>query len=306
MCRPGVYMGRRVVSHEGFDRNGHWTREFSLHAEGWTVVEHWAGEHGFGLVHFKGKRRIYRCGDNAKLYLTYIECRLDEEENRLHISAWIEAGGLIRLISLFKLPPVLDISPSGFWGIRTRRKACHALNSLLQRMRQPTILGSESFHWADLDGSTIALVISALSFMLPFFIFGSALISITPGLSNGLMQVLAKYAGFLGGLVAVFSTIQQGWVTRRWKQGPTKLLFASGMSTILFVSTIFLFTRTRTEMRDQKLSYFCVRNFEAEACGNMIDKLSPEERTALLNRVFELEDALVRRDKTIKERQIGR
>lgn len=290
-------MGRREITEEGFDRHGHWSREFSLRGEGWSVIEHWAGENGFGMIHFKGRRRIYRLGDNPKMYITYIEFRMDEEENRLTVSAWIEAGILPRLFSLFSVQPVVDVSPSGFWSIRVRRFACHAINSLLARMRQPLILGSDTWHWADLHMTTLLLAAGSLATLIPFALASGTLVTIEPGLSNGLLQMVGRFCGTISILALVLVFIQQFVIVRRWGDSPIHLVTAVGSYLLVLVSTVFLFTHARHETRDLKLSHFCIERFQADSCNAILDTLSTDERKALLSRVFELEDSLAKREK---------
>ncbi len=281
---------------EGFDRNGHWSREFSLRGEGWSVIEHWAGEHRFGLVHFKGKRRIYRLGDNPKLFVTFVEIRLAEEENRLSISCWIEAGFLVRLLSLFMIPIVLDVSPSGFWGIRARRAACHAMNSLLVRMKQPLVLGSTGWHWADLDLTTITLGASALGTFVSFALASATLIRIETGLSQGLLQIVGEHLVTLCGLTVAALAVQQFFVVRRWSEGPSRLLSAGSLYIAILVSTIFLFTQSRTETSLMRISHFCLQNYHDVECAHALDRLPPQARRKLMDRVFQLEDSIARRE----------
>lgn len=297
-------MGKRPLSQEGYDRHGHWTREFSLRGEGWSVLEHWAGEYGFGLIHFKGNRRIYRKGANPHWYVVYVEIRLNEGDNRLTISAWIEAGLAIRFMSLLNVHSVLDISPSGFWAIRTRRRTCFALNSLLHRMKQPSIFGSEGLHWADLDVSTLSLAAAAVTTVIFFFVFSSSWVVIEPGLSNGLIRVLTNYSLILLGTIVAFSSAQQLIVVRKWPDGPTRSVLAVLMYAIVFITTLHLFTATRNETRNFKLAHYCLQKVDTNRCNAILDSLAPNDRRRLMERVFELEDALALRQP--KEKQTDR
>ena len=297
-------MSKRPLSQEGYDRHGHWTREFSLRGEGWSVLEHWAGEYGFGLIHFKGNRRIYRKGDHPHWYVVYVEFRLNEEDNRLAISAWIEAGRAVRFMSLFNVHSVLDISPYGFWAIRTRRRTCFALNSLLHRMKQPSILGSEGLHWADLDASTLGLATAVVITAIFFLTAASSLVVIEPGLSNGLIRVLAKYSLILLGTLVAVSSVQQLIVVRKWPDGPSRSVSAILMYAIVFVTTLHLFTATRTETRNFKLAHYCLQRVDTNRCNAILDSLAPNDRRRLMERVFELEDALALRQP--KEKQTDR
>jgi hypothetical protein len=282
------------LAEESVDRNGHWCREFAPRGEGWSVVEHWAAERGYGLIFFKARRRIYRKGDNPRLTITYVEFRRDEENDKLRISAWIETGVFTRVLTLFCLPAVFNIHPRGFWGIRSRRGACGDLNVLLSRMHQPLILGSMGMHWADLDLSTLFLASACLTSLVGFALASGKYIEIARGLSNGLLQVSAIYAAGLALCLVILASIQQLWISKKF-DFPIKGLCALGLAMGFAILTLALFTKAKHEMRLVRFAYHCVQHFQESRCGAYLDAISVSDRARLMERLYEIEDAIAKR-----------
>lgn len=281
---------RRVLDAEDFDSYDHWTRDCRVRSEAWFAIEAWARETGYHMVAYKSKKRIYQKGMAPDAFITFLEVR--HEENRIVLKSWIEVSNRMRWLSLFHLPKELKIDPIGFWGIRQRRKACRELNDLLIRLRQPEIAHSHTFHWADLDLTTLGLI-ALLTFPLVLFVLGSlGKVEIAAGLSNNLLSLLAEKLVVLLG-VGISLVLCHHWVVikqikKKWATG-----VSFGFASILFITlSIYFLTRTQREMLDQKLVYFCVSNYQENKCEAQLGALSVAERQKFSKKVEALHKQL--------------
>lgn len=281
---------RRILDVEDFDSYDHWTRDCRVRGDAWFSIESWARENGFHMVAYKSKKRLYQKGMVPDPFITYLEVR--HEENRVVLKSWIEVSSKMRWLTLFRLPKELRIDPLGFWGIRVRRKACHELNDLLVRLRQPEIADSQYFHWADLHLSTLFLI-GALPFPVVLWIAGLlGKLDIAAGLSNNLLSLLGEKLAWIFGvgvsalLIHHFLVIKQ--IKREWAS------WASfGVSLTLFlVLSVFLFTRTATEMLDQKLVHYCVSHYSEFKCKSEFEKLNTLDRASFSKKLDVLQKHL--------------
>jgi len=267
---------RRVLDAEDFDSYDHWVRDCRVRAEAWFSIESWARDYGFHMVAYKSKKRLYQKGMVPDAFITFLEVR--HEEGRVVLKSWIEVSRKMRWLSLFHLPKELRIDPTGFWGVRKRRQVCHELNALLAQLRQPEIAGTQFFHWADIDITTLGLL-GLLAF--PFILFCLGLLGkmeIATGLSNNLLKLggekllLAFGVGISLVLVHHLGIVRQ--VGKTWAK---HLSFGIAACTFLVLS-IFLFTRTSSEMTDQKIVHYCISHLNEKKCNDYVSQLSNAER----------------------------
>jgi len=281
---------RRVLDVEDFDSYDHWVRDCRVRAEAWFSIESWARDHGFHMVAYKSKKRLYQKGMAPDSFVTFLEVR--HEEGRVVLKSWIEVSRKMRWLSLFHLGKELKIDPAGFWGIRVRRKACHELNDLLIRLRQPEIAGTQHAHWADLDITTLGLL-GVLAFPVVLFCLGLlGKVEITAGLSNNLLTLFGEKflwvfgAGISFVLIHHFVAVKQ--IGKLWIKNTSFGVCA----TFLVTLSIFLFTRTEREMIDQKIVYFCVSHFNEKKCSKSFNELSIAEKNRLGKRLEEFQKHL--------------
>lgn len=281
---------RRVLDVEEFDTYDHWTRDCRVRGEAWFAIESWARETGFHMVAYKAKKRLYQKGMAPDSFITFLEVR--HEEGRVVLKSWIEVSSKMRWLSLFHLPKELKIDPNGFWGIRTRRKACRELNDLLVRLRQPEIAESQYFHWGDLELTTLGLT-GLLT--VPVILFALALvgkIDIAAGLSNNLLSLFGEKLVIIFG-VGISLILIHHWIVIKQIKKEWASLVGFSVSAVLFLAlNIFLFTRTSREMLDQKLVHYCVSHFNDNKCQDQLAHLSLPERTTFYKKLEALQKSL--------------
>ena len=281
---------RRVLDVEDFDSNDHWVRDCRVRAEAWFSIESWARDHGFHMVAYKSKKRLYQKGMAPDSFVTFLEVR--HEEGRVVLKSWIEVSRKMRWLTLFHLAKELKIDPNGFWGIRVRRKACHEMNDLLMRLRQPEIAGTQHAHWADLDITTLGLL-GVLTFPLVLFclrLLGK--VEIATGLSNNLLTLFGEKLLWIGGvgisfvLTHHFIAVKQ--VGKQWIKNTS-----FGISSSVFMALcVFLFTRTGSEMRDHKIVHHCISHLNEKKCGKYFNELSVAERSHFSKKLQEFQKHL--------------
>ncbi len=281
---------RRVLDVEEFDNYDHWTRDCRVRSEAWFAIESWARETGFHMVAYKSKKRLYQKGMAPDSFVTFLEVR--HEEGRVVLKSWIEVSSKMRWLSLFHLPKELKIEPTGFWGVRIRRRACRVINDLLVRLKQPEIAHSQYFHWGDLELTTLGLI-GLLPLPMLLFILGLVgKIDIAAGLSNNLLSLFGERLILICGVGISFVLIHH-WVVIKHLRKEWANLVSFSVSAILFITlNIFLFTRTSREMLDQKLVHYCVSNFSEVKCQNQYSALSASERTAFAKKLEVLQKSL--------------
>ena len=281
---------RRVLDVEDFDNYDHWTRDCRVRSEAWFAIESWARETGFHMVAYKSKKRLYQKGMAPDSFVTFLEVR--HEEGRVVLKSWIEVSSKMRWLSLFHLPKELKIEPTGFWGVRIRRRACREINDLLVRLKQPEIAQSQYFHLVDLELTTLGLI-GLLPLPMLLFILGLVgKIDIAAGLSNSLLSLFGERLILICGVGISFVLIHH-WVVIKHLRKEWANLVSFSVSAILFITlNIFLFTRTSREMLDQKLVHYCVSHFSEVKCQNQYFALSPSERTAFAKKLEVLQKSL--------------
>lgn len=281
---------RRVLDMEDFDSYDHWVRDCRVRAEAWFTIESWARDHGFHMVAYKSKKRLYQKGMAPDSFITFLEVR--HEEGRVVLKSWIEVSQRMRWLSLFHLPKEMKIDPTGFWGVRIRRRICHQLNDLLVRLRQPEIAGTQHAHWADLDITTLGLL-GVLTFPVVLFCLGLlGKVEISAGLSNNLLILFGeKFLWVFGAgisFVLIHHLVSVKQVGKAWVKNTSFGIFAT-----LFVAlSIFLFTRTQSEMLDQKIVHYCVSHFNEKKCNRYFNELSSAQRGHLTKRLQDLQKHL--------------
>ena len=281
---------RRVLDLEDFDSYDHWTRDCRVRGDAWFAIESWAREAGFHMVAYKSKKRLYQKGMAPDSFITYLEVR--HEENRVVLKAWIEVGHKMRWLTLFKLPKELRIDPIGFWAIRVRRKACHELNDLLIRLRQPEIADSQHFHWADLHLSTL-FFLGSLPFPIILWVAGLlGKIEITAGLSNNLLSLLGEKLVWIFGVAISSILIHHFFIIKQLKKEWATWTSFGFSLTLFLVLSIFLFTRTANEMMDQKLVFHCISHFSENKCKSQFDNLNQSQKASFSKRIEAVQKSL--------------
>lgn len=278
---------RRVLDCEEFDSADRWMRDCRVRSESWFTIEAWARENGFHMVAYKAKKRLYQKGMAPDAFIYFLEVR--HAERRVVFKAWIEVSRKMQWLSLFHLPAEMKVDPLGFWGVRQRRQFCGQLNQLLINLKQPEIADSHLFHWADLDQTTLGLLgILTLPFLL-FFLSLIGKIEIAPGLSNSLMLLMGEKLSWLFGL-GITGVILHHWIIVKKIQKNWASWGSFGLQSLLFVViTLFLFTRTDQEIRDQKIVYYCVSYHQENKCQREFSRLSDSEKKNLAKRLEALQ-----------------
>lgn len=281
---------RRLLEEEEFDRDGHWMRDFSVRADSWTIIEHWATENDFHAVAFKGRRRMYQKGSDPQGYVVFLDIR--HEEHRVVMRSWIQAGLRQRALSLFMIPKEMPIDPHGFWGIRIRRRTCQELNSLLMRLRQPEIAGSWGLHILDLDMSSLWL-----GALLPLPVIGFVAatffkLEIASGLTNRLLFISGNNGVTLLGTAVTFWLLHHFAMVRQFAVTWVKATSAATLGIMFLVLTVFLVTRTASEIEEHRLVYHCVSNYQPEKCANRLENVDVRQRAAMARKLEALQKSL--------------
>ncbi len=278
---------RRIAQVEDTDRFNNWYRDFSVRSESWPIIEHWANEMGYHLTAMKGRKRTYTKGYNTSTYQTCVEFR--HEEGRVVMSAWILVGPMLRWLTLFQLPEVLPIDPSGWKGIQTRREACQDLNVLLNRFRQREIAGSDGWHPADFDLSSILFFFFSLFTIGYFGVLSAMRMEVRPNLSNGLLSIILERLGILGAFAFVFLIVHEGILIKRFEKPVLKWTSMGVLSLFLTIGSIFFLFQSKNRMQELKTAHYCLTQYDAKRCEMLVQTLKPEERENIKKRleVFE-------------------
>ncbi len=207
-------------SYEETDRDGRWFRSFSLRAEPWVFVEHWACENNFRMIAVKGSRRLYVKNQEARWLRQYVEVKAAPNNARLEIKAWMLAGWGAKLASFYRIPTPLNLLEQGWIGMRTRRGFTTELNALLIRFRQSVITGSTGFHWNDMRPETLAFGggLALISLLFPLLFLAQMPLS-KAWLGYSLTQTLNQFLWVavpavvsVGILATVYRFSEQRWV----------------------------------------------------------------------------------------------
>jgi len=284
----------RPPMEEEANRDGHWTREFTSRLEAWPLVEPWVAENNYHMIAAKGRRRLY-LKEHGPFYRTIIDIK--QHESQMTVSAWIEVKFITRLLSLFFIPSEMFPTPSGVLGVKRRRETCRELNGLLERFRQAPILGSDSFHFFDLDITTLSLF---FFFLLPFVLFlvGTfAKFEVVPGLSNALLANMAKYwSGIMTTAVTILAVHHFLFVKKFNEQPVFRLASSITFALGFLIFTIVLLTRTSSEMLEARFVHHCVTHFNPNRCQEMLSMLPERSRDALGQRLKRLDKELSKKD----------
>ncbi len=274
---------RRIAVMEDTDRFRNWYRDFSVRAESWPVIESWAHEMGYHLTAMKGRKRVYTKGYNSSFYQTFVEFR--HEDGRVVVSAWIQVGTLLRWLTLFQLPEILPIDPTGWKAIQTRRAACHDLNTLLVRFRQREIAGSAGWHWADLDFSSILFFFFSLFTIGYFGVLSALRMEVRPNLSNGLLSIILEKIGYLAAFAVVFMILHEGIVIKRVEKTWAKWTSMGLLSLFLTVGSIFFLFQSKDRMQELRTAHYCLTQYDAKRCETLVQTLKPQDRDALKKKI---------------------
>lgn len=278
----------RVIAQEVYNRDGHWTRVFPSRTEGWAVIEHWAAENRYYLVALKGQRRLYQkeAGTGTFYYLTYVDIK--HHDNKITVSAWIHVSFALRLFSLFLLPSYMDLSPDGFIGVRKRRDTAREMNSLLVRLRQLPIVGSENFHILDLDYTTLGLIGTlGIPLLLSTYVLVRKL-TLVPGLTSTLIIGIGRNLSFLIALAMALIAVHDIVLVRKFSSWVLKSIFAGTALLIFSIATLFLTLGTTTEMRMARFAHHCLFAKNTK-CAQEIQGLSEKERASVEQTLDEMD-----------------
>jgi len=254
------------------------------------ILEHWASEHDFRMVAMKGKRRLYQRGHRSSPYIVFVDFK--QRESEISVTAWIHVSLTMRLLSLLLLPVELLVEPSGWLAAIQRRKVCHEMNVLLDRYRQPPIFGSRGFHLADIDITTLGMMV-LMTLPIFFYLFSaSSQIEVRSGLFNELLAAVGRHFGVLvsagGGILALHQFV----VVRTLPQLLWKNVSVFVGAGIFFLVSLSLLTRTSQDVTHGKITHFCVQQFDRVNCNQALDRLTPEERDQVRLRLRQIDKEL--------------
>lgn len=116
---------------------GRTIRSFIYHGDLWPLVDAWAAETGFGLLHGETSRRVYRKGKWFLMAPAFLEIR--REQGRVTIETWVKADLFLVLSILKGKKPETGIESGGLTASVPRKRAREAVNLLLRRLNQKPI-----------------------------------------------------------------------------------------------------------------------------------------------------------------------
>ncbi|MBI4402676.1 MAG: hypothetical protein HY537_00865 [Deltaproteobacteria bacterium] len=272
-------------------RDGRWLRDFTSRTESsWTIIEHWASERDFHLIDSRGKRRLYQQGNRGWAFLILADIRC--EERHVSVVAWLQVGFLMRLLTVFSLPKQMGLHPNGFWGVRARRRACREMNALLVRFNQSEIYGSDRFHLADLDSTTFGIALGSLVIIAVCSSIAISRFEWRGGLLFTLTQSLGRSLGIALSAMAGWLALHHFFFVRRLGLLAAKIVsLIAGIGLLGFLS-IFLFTRTSTELLEVRVTYHCVHHYEQMACKYALEQMPPKTRKQTFEKLLQLEQEL--------------
>lgn len=103
----------------------------------WPAVEKWAAENGCKPVFQSSTERIFQKG--AGFLVAPMMFSIAQKRDAVTGEAWIRAGLIVRIFSLFMLPPEMGIESGGIKGMLPRTIARTAVNRLLAELGQQPI-----------------------------------------------------------------------------------------------------------------------------------------------------------------------
>ena len=284
----------RRVREETFNREGHWKRNFAARSDIWPIIETWANEFSYHLTEMKGSRRLYHKGEEKWFSGIYLDIR--SQESDVILVSWIEVGLLFRILTLLFLPAELKIKPNGYLGILKRRQTCRDLNVLLERLHQPLIVGSDRFHIADLDPTSLFL---GSLLPIPVIVFLSKILpdlDVRPGLTNILLSSVGTTLGLLLG-VGLGVIIAHDRIIAKFLR---RKLFKNVSVVVSFlrysVVALGLLTKTNSQIQWNKLTYYCLSQFHHEHCRKSLGTFADKDKAELTNRIEHLKKELAKRN----------
>lgn len=281
---------RRLPDMETFNRDDHWERHFTVRNDVWPVIEHWAAENDYHLVAIKGKRRLYQKGENTNWFANLVDVKHDGRS--VTLSSWIHVGWIPRALSLYIYPENLEIMPDGYVGIVRRRRACHNLNELLFRLKQPDIIGSSTFHVADLDFTTLCLFGLIAWPQVLFLAHSGVKMEIRGGLSRELLIRIGESWGILLAVSIALLITHHKYIVRKLKVTWMKWTSVGVGGMTFAVLAILLLTRTSSLMAQDKVLYYCLYRLNQPACDETLNRLSPKEQQFVMQRLNQLQQEL--------------
>jgi hypothetical protein len=284
---------REKTQAETTNRDGHWTRVFAARTDPWLGVGAWASNHGYTLAALRGKRRLYRKQFSSR---TVVWVDIKEHEGRMTLSAWLRFAFWSRALHGFALPEEMNPSPHGWLGAFARRTACRDLNALLASSHQAPILGSQSFHPADLDPSTFWL--AGLS-LIPLAVFCAGTLPEWE-LRLSVLPVLFAYWGQRASwlVVAIAAAVVAQEAGTRWlRANALKIGSVVALLTAITSFSVVSLSRSSREARETELAYHCLRVGEAPACRELMESLPPDRRLGLLQHLQSVEQQLAVKDR---------
>jgi hypothetical protein len=117
---------------------GRTVRNFTYHGDLWPLVDIWAAETGFRLLHGETSRRVYRKGKWLLMAPAFLEIR--HEQGRVMIETWVKADLFLVLSILKGKEPETGIESGGLTASVPRKRAREAVNKLLKRLNQKPIV----------------------------------------------------------------------------------------------------------------------------------------------------------------------
>jgi hypothetical protein len=110
-------------------------RDFSVPTDIWPTVEKWAENENFRLVGRTGDSRRYEKSDGS--LLTVLE--INQTGQKIHLEAWLRAGIVSRLLTLWRLQEESGLASSEHRAIVPRTVARDSVNRLMVKLAQPLI-----------------------------------------------------------------------------------------------------------------------------------------------------------------------
>ena len=117
--------------------NSRTIRDFSVPANIWPNVEHWAASEGFRLIDDLGTTRRFQKGHGLLVLPTKLE--IGQMGSDVHLEAWVYGAMINRIFSLFLLPEEIKLDSGGFQAMIPRSISRDSVNRLLIQMGQEMI-----------------------------------------------------------------------------------------------------------------------------------------------------------------------
>lgn len=236
-------------------------------------------EYGYRLVTLRGNRRLYRLGAEQSSLQTFLE--IHQKGSRILFKGWMTAAWSARALRLFALPPEMPLDPKGWAGIRYRRRVCHGLNDLLERFQQPPLLGSTTFHWGDLEASSLTLVASFVGAIVLFFSLGWSRLGLSrltysPEVLEGLAWEVSLPVGTLFGLSLAVVLVYRRWVLPHCPWGWARAMVVFGLGALMWGGSLGLAKELAPPDPARAAVMTCLG--EPTRCDSAFASLTPQDR----------------------------